>query len=356
MTSSSIQWEHHAKNIQSCLENAFTDASYTDVTLVTDDFQSFASHRLILSSLSETFHEILKLSSHSHPMIYLKGFKSSDVLNILNFIYKGQVQIPTKDLNDFVGKAQELKLLNIQKQFQNKKIEDKTQNASIPELEKIDKETENESMSMRNKSLYENIQKDFSELGEDEGMNNYEAEDELGEIMLPVIEVKAEATFELDKAIELENQIDQMLTGQSSEAPLPLDPSFDSVTKKTESQDIKPPPNDESLIEDESILADVISNGNGEHLCPHSGCDYKVRKRWKELMRFHMTSTHGDFSKLKCIYESCHRFYSNKTNRNAHVRNYHKCDQCEEQYELNKDLKKHKKNVHPNPFLRFQML
>ena len=180
MTSSSIQWEHHAENIQSCLENAFTNASYTDVTLVTDDFQSFASHRLILSSLSETFHEILKLSSHSHPMIYLKGFKSSDVLNILNFIYKGQVQIPTKDLNDFVGKAQELKLLNIQKQFQNKKIEDKNQNASIPELEKIDKETENE-------TLYENSQKDFSELEEDEGTNNYEAGNELGEIMVPVL-------------------------------------------------------------------------------------------------------------------------------------------------------------------------
>ena len=355
MTSSSIQWEHHARNIQSCLENAFTDASYTDVTLVTDDFQSFASHRLILSSLSETFHEILKMSSHSHPMIYLKGFKSSDVLNILNFIYKGQVQIPTKDLNDFVGKAQELKLLNIQKQFhKNEALEDRNQNSSISE--KIDKEIDIEQKRMRNETLHENSQKDSIDFtAVDEGRNNYEAENELGEMMMTVQEVKAEADVELDKANEVENQIDLMLTGQSSKDPPPLDPSFDSVTKKTESQDIKPP-NDESLIEDESILADVISNGNGEHLCPHSGCDYKVRKRWKELMRFHMTSTHGDFSKLKCIYESCHRFYSNKTNRNAHVRNYHKCDQCEEQYELNKDLKKHKKNVHPNPFLRFQML
>ena len=112
--STSVNWEHYSQTIQSCFDNAFSDKTYTDVTLVSEDMKNFGSHRVILSSSSKTFQDILKMSTHSHPMIFLKGFNSSDISNILKFIYKGQVELPTKDLNSFVEKAQELKLLKIQ--------------------------------------------------------------------------------------------------------------------------------------------------------------------------------------------------------------------------------------------------
>ena len=58
--------------------------------------------------------ELLKLSNpQTSSMIYLKGFTSSQISNILKFIYQGCVEVPTTDLSSFVEKAEELQLLNI---------------------------------------------------------------------------------------------------------------------------------------------------------------------------------------------------------------------------------------------------
>ena len=64
--------------------------------------------------------ELLKLSNpQSSPMIYLKGFSSNQISNILKFIYQGSVEVPTTDLSSFVEKAEELQLLNIRTKGDN---------------------------------------------------------------------------------------------------------------------------------------------------------------------------------------------------------------------------------------------
>ena len=99
----------------------------------------------------------------------------------------------------------------------------------------------------------------------------------------------------------------------------------------------------------ESLLAEVHSF-NGFNHCPHSGCDYKAKR--KELIRNHLSSTHGG-PKFHCQYESCDRIYSNSGNLRSHTKSYHNCDKCTEQYEFNKDLRNHKKQHHPNPYMKY---
>ena len=99
----------------------------------------------------------------------------------------------------------------------------------------------------------------------------------------------------------------------------------------------------------ESLLAEVHSFKGFNH-CPHSGCDYKAKR--KELIRNHLSSTHGG-PKFHCQYESCDRIYSNSGNLRSHTKSYHNCDKCTEQYEFNKDLRKHKKQHHPNPYIKY---
>ena len=60
MTESYLNWEHYTKSLENCFERAFTDNFYSDVTLVSEDYQSFNAHRIILSTCSETFEQILK--------------------------------------------------------------------------------------------------------------------------------------------------------------------------------------------------------------------------------------------------------------------------------------------------------
>ena len=81
-----------------------------DVTLVSDDEQHIAAHKLVLTASSKFFKNILKKASHASPMIFLSGFRSSDLLLIMDYIYQGEVQILQNDLDGFLDVAQRLKI------------------------------------------------------------------------------------------------------------------------------------------------------------------------------------------------------------------------------------------------------
>ena len=81
-----------------------------DVTLVSDDEQHIAAHKLVLSASSEFFKNIIKKAKHSNPMIYLSGFKSKDLYLVMDYIYQGEVQILQTDLDGFLNVAQQLKI------------------------------------------------------------------------------------------------------------------------------------------------------------------------------------------------------------------------------------------------------
>ena len=81
-----------------------------DVTLVSDDEQHISAHKLVLTASSELFKNILKKANHSNPMIFLSGYKSKDLLLVMDYIYQGEVQILQTDLDRFLSVAQQLKI------------------------------------------------------------------------------------------------------------------------------------------------------------------------------------------------------------------------------------------------------
>ena len=81
-----------------------------DVTLVSDDEEHIAAHKLVLSASSEFFKNIIKKAQHSNPMIYLSGFKSRDLYMVMDYIYQGEVQILQTELDQFLTVAQQLKI------------------------------------------------------------------------------------------------------------------------------------------------------------------------------------------------------------------------------------------------------
>ena len=81
-----------------------------DVTLVSDDEQHISAHKLVLSASSDFFKNIIHKAKHSNPMIFLSGFKSKDLLLVIDYIYQGEVQILQTDLDQFLTVAQQLKI------------------------------------------------------------------------------------------------------------------------------------------------------------------------------------------------------------------------------------------------------
>ena len=105
-----LQWNDFQENVNSAFGRLRNDVEFTDVTLACEDGQHMEAHKVILAASSPFFEKILQRSKHPHPMIYLKGFQSQDLLAILDFLYFGEANVVQENLDSFLAIAAELKL------------------------------------------------------------------------------------------------------------------------------------------------------------------------------------------------------------------------------------------------------
>ena len=105
-----LKWNDFQTTLSSSFNYLRKDEDFCDVTLLTDDESRFSAHRLILSACSDFFKHILKISNHSHPVLYLSGVHDQNLRFILDYIYQGEVQLQQEELEDFLHVAQKLKV------------------------------------------------------------------------------------------------------------------------------------------------------------------------------------------------------------------------------------------------------
>ena len=105
-----LKWNDFTTNTTKAFGLLRNEDFLQDVTLVGDDNHQVAAHKLVLSSCSEFFKNIFKNNKHSHPLICLDGITSSELDNILNYMYNGEVNIFQEDLDRFLAVAQRFKL------------------------------------------------------------------------------------------------------------------------------------------------------------------------------------------------------------------------------------------------------
>ena len=104
----------HLKDFEENLVASFTksrkDKDFTDVTLVCEDGFQIEAHRVILVASSPFFETLLKISNHAHPLVYMRGIKSSELIPLVDFLYKGEATVGPDHLDTFLGLAEELQL------------------------------------------------------------------------------------------------------------------------------------------------------------------------------------------------------------------------------------------------------
>ena len=111
-----LQWGEFQNNIQASFCQLRKTDTFCDVTLVAEDGQQIMAHRVILSASSPVFEQILKQNNHPKPLIYMKGTKGSYLNGLVDFIYKGEVDIHHGDLKDFLEIDAELKIKGLTKE------------------------------------------------------------------------------------------------------------------------------------------------------------------------------------------------------------------------------------------------
>ena len=108
-----LKWTDFQENITSSFRSFREGQDFSDVTLVCEEGKQIEAHRVILSACSPFFRSVLKMNNHSHPMIYMRGLKSKDLVAIVDFIYHGEANIYQDDLDGFLAIAVELQLKGV---------------------------------------------------------------------------------------------------------------------------------------------------------------------------------------------------------------------------------------------------
>ena len=68
---------------------------------------------------------MLKKNDHPKPIIFLHGVRYSDIKAILNFMYRGEVNINQEDLNTFLAAAEELRVRGLSQSDLQDRMEDR---------------------------------------------------------------------------------------------------------------------------------------------------------------------------------------------------------------------------------------
>ena len=106
----SLKWNDYSSNWNRSLYKLRENFAFADVTLITDDKVKFTAHRILLSSCSNVFDFIFKDSNQLNPLLYLSGVNSANLGFILDYIYKGEVNLYQEQLDSFLESAEKLEI------------------------------------------------------------------------------------------------------------------------------------------------------------------------------------------------------------------------------------------------------
>ena len=114
----SLKWNDFQLNASRTFYNLRKDKDFLDVTLVSEEGEHISAHKVVLSTSSDFFKDVLKKANHKNPLIYLSGFDSKVLAAVLDYIYNGKVNIYQEEIDIFLESAQKLKIHGLTQKVQ----------------------------------------------------------------------------------------------------------------------------------------------------------------------------------------------------------------------------------------------
>ncbi|CAH0556682.1 unnamed protein product [Brassicogethes aeneus] len=122
-----INWKNHSDHIKNVIEELLKNNELTDVTIFIEG-NYIKAHKVILSACSLYFRQIFKEIKEPSPIVIINGIEHSILLNILDFMYNGEVHIKKELFDDFMRGSKSLQVCGLT--YINKESLDKDVNSS----------------------------------------------------------------------------------------------------------------------------------------------------------------------------------------------------------------------------------
>ncbi|XP_043225127.1 broad-complex core protein isoforms 1/2/3/4/5-like isoform X7 [Amphibalanus amphitrite] len=104
-----LKWDGFQGSVTSVFDQLRSGGELLDVTLCCEG-QRVRAHRMMLSACSPYFRELLKSISCQQMVIFLKDTTAADLSAIVEFIYKGSVNVSQSQLASFIKTAEMLQI------------------------------------------------------------------------------------------------------------------------------------------------------------------------------------------------------------------------------------------------------
>lgn len=88
-----LRWKYHHSNLQTMFSQLLDRGCFCDVTLACEG-QTIRCHRVVLCACSTYFDSLLtNVSTDKDPIIIMRDCKFSDVKSLIEFMYKGEINV-----------------------------------------------------------------------------------------------------------------------------------------------------------------------------------------------------------------------------------------------------------------------
>lgn len=113
-----LRWNNHQGNMVNVFDSLLKDNLLVDVTLACEG-STIKAHKVVLSACSTFFQDIFVNNPCTHPVIVMNGMKYSEMNALLQFMYKGEVNVSQDQLAALLRTAESLKVKGLAEVDQN---------------------------------------------------------------------------------------------------------------------------------------------------------------------------------------------------------------------------------------------
>ncbi|MCL4121661.1 UNVERIFIED_CONTAM: hypothetical protein GTU68_055745, partial [Idotea baltica] len=104
-----LKWNNHSLAFLNLINDLHSKELYCDATIACHG-KYYPVHRMVLSTCSEYFQDIFKLTQCKHPFIIVNDIQPSELEALLNYMYKGAVNVLQEMLPSLIKAAEALKV------------------------------------------------------------------------------------------------------------------------------------------------------------------------------------------------------------------------------------------------------
>lgn len=105
-----LRWNNHRSNLLTVFDELLHNEAFTDVTLVCEGGAPIKCHRMVLAACSPYFQNLFTDLPCKHPVVVLKDVKYVEMKAILEYMYRGEVNVAQDQLAALLKIAEALKV------------------------------------------------------------------------------------------------------------------------------------------------------------------------------------------------------------------------------------------------------